>query len=148
MLVFVCILCSSVFSNRSRYSVTLNLIQRSLESLTAYFSIHEPLCCLFKLGYPQTLCLTSTNTNTRTHTHTHTQSSTLKCHWQCNRTSASQCSWVGHKWQNIRLISPYILFWKYNVRIWLEINTLKTGLLNCLNARSRGLTFRHRASSI
>jgi len=25
---------------------------------------------------------------------------------------------------------------------------LRTGLLNCLNARSRGLTFRHRASSI
>ena len=28
------------------------------------------------------------------------------------------------------------------------INTLRTGLLNCLNARSRGLNFRHRASSI
>ena len=27
-----------------------------------------------------------------------------------------------------------------------RFNTLKTGLLNCLNARSRGLTFRHRAS--
>ena len=27
-----------------------------------------------------------------------------------------------------------------------NINTLRTGLLNCLNARSRGLTFRHRAS--
>jgi len=27
-------------------------------------------------------------------------------------------------------------------------NTLRTELLNCLNARSRGLTFRHRASSI
>ena len=27
-------------------------------------------------------------------------------------------------------------------------NTLRTGLLNCLNARSRGLTFRHRASSM
>jgi len=27
-------------------------------------------------------------------------------------------------------------------------NTLKTGLLNCLDARSRGLTFRHRASCI
>ena len=26
------------------------------------------------------------------------------------------------------------------------INTLRTGLLNCLNARSRGLNFRHRAS--
>ena len=30
---------------------------------------------------------------------------------------------------------------------WL-VNTLRTGLLNCLNARSRGLTFRHRASCI
>ena len=29
-----------------------------------------------------------------------------------------------------------------------EFNTLRTGLLNCLNARSRGLTFRHRASCI
>ena len=29
-----------------------------------------------------------------------------------------------------------------------SLNTLRTGLLNCLNARSRGLTFRHRASSI
>ena len=28
----------------------------------------------------------------------------------------------------------------------LSLNTLRTGLLNCLNARSRGLTFRHRAS--
>ena len=27
-------------------------------------------------------------------------------------------------------------------------NTLRMGLLNCLNARSRGLNFRHRASSI
>ena len=29
-----------------------------------------------------------------------------------------------------------------------DINTLRTGLLNCLNAHSRGLTFRHRASCI
>ena len=29
-----------------------------------------------------------------------------------------------------------------------DINTLRTGLLNCLNARSRGLTFRQRASCI
>jgi hypothetical protein len=28
------------------------------------------------------------------------------------------------------------------------VNTLRTGLLNCLNARSQGLTFRHRASYI
>ena len=28
------------------------------------------------------------------------------------------------------------------------LNTLRTGLLNCLNARSRGLNFRHRASCI
>ena len=30
----------------------------------------------------------------------------------------------------------------------LVLNTLRTGHLNCLNARSRGLTFRHRASCI
>ena len=29
-----------------------------------------------------------------------------------------------------------------------SFNTLRTGLLNCLNARSWGLTFRHRASCI
>ena len=29
-----------------------------------------------------------------------------------------------------------------------SLNTLRTGLLNYLNARSRGLTFRHRASCI
>ena len=29
-----------------------------------------------------------------------------------------------------------------------NFNTLRTGLLNCLNAHSRGLTFRHRASCI
>ena len=28
------------------------------------------------------------------------------------------------------------------------VNTLRTGLLNCLNARSRGLNFRHRASCV
>ena len=32
--------------------------------------------------------------------------------------------------------------------IFVTLNTLRTGLLNCLNARSRGLTFRHRASCI
>ena len=30
----------------------------------------------------------------------------------------------------------------------LYLNTLRTGLLNCLNERSRGLTFRYRASCI
>ena len=28
------------------------------------------------------------------------------------------------------------------------VNTLRTGLLNCLNTRSQGLTFRHHASCI
>ena len=32
--------------------------------------------------------------------------------------------------------------------VLLLLNTLRTGLLNCLNARSRGLNFRHRASCI
>ena len=31
---------------------------------------------------------------------------------------------------------------------FVRFNTLRTGLLNCLNARSRGLTFRHRASCV
>ena len=29
-----------------------------------------------------------------------------------------------------------------------DVKTLRTGLLNCLNVRSRGLTFSHRASCI
>ena len=29
-----------------------------------------------------------------------------------------------------------------------RLNTLRTGLLNCLNARSRSLTFRHRGSCV
>ena len=32
--------------------------------------------------------------------------------------------------------------------LFFVFSTLRTGLLNCLNARSRGLTFRHRASCI
>ena len=35
-----------------------------------------------------------------------------------------------------------------NTRIVPNFNILRTGLLNCLNARSRGLNFRHRASCI
>ena len=34
------------------------------------------------------------------------------------------------------------------IRFYQPFNTLRTGLLNCLNARSRGSTFRHRASCI
>ena len=40
--------------------------------------------------------------------------------------------------------SHYVLFYQY----FLLNNTLRTGLLNCLNALSRGLTFRHRTSCI
>ena len=70
--------------------------------------------------------------------------------------SKEQCDSTG---------TPPILFWSgYNCyfpvplsEISIEeticdsadiLTTLRTGLLNCLNARSRGLTFRHRASSI
>ena len=37
---------------------------------------------------------------------------------------------------------------KFNCTFLETFNTLRTGLLNCLNARSRGLKFRHRASCI
>ena len=40
------------------------------------------------------------------------------------------------------------LLWMRKCRLSWTVNTLRTGLLNCLNARSRGLTFRHRASCI
>ena len=39
----------------------------------------------------------------------------------------------------------YFMAWS---RVIFTFNTLRTGLLNCLNARSRGLTFRHCASCI
>ena len=38
------------------------------------------------------------------------------------------------------IVLSYVLFY------WVKFNTLRTGNLNCLNARSRGLTFRQRAS--
>ena len=41
------------------------------------------------------------------------------------------------------VLSTCFLFSRYSA-----VNTLRTGLLICLNARSRGLTFRHRASCI
>ena len=40
---------------------------------------------------------------------------------------------------------PFVLHLWWNSS---NISTLRTGLLNCLNARSRGLTFRHRASCL
>ena len=60
---------------------------------------------------------------------------------------------------NVSSIS-FVLVLLWNRRVFLQssfrilcehsffLNTLRTGLLNCLNARSRGLTFRHRASCI
>ena len=36
----------------------------------------------------------------------------------------------------------------FKLQVHSVVNTLRTGLLNCLNARSRGLNFRHRASCI
>ena len=49
---------------------------------------------------------------------------------------------------------PETSVWNYhdslrsNLEARSSLNTLRTGLLNCLNARSRGLTFRHRESCI
>ena len=36
----------------------------------------------------------------------------------------------------------------WDVKLTSHLNKLRTRILNCLNARSRGLTFRHRASCI
>jgi hypothetical protein len=41
-----------------------------------------------------------------------------------------------------------LFWWRCITALSNYINTLRKRLLNCLNARSRGLTFRHRASSI
>ena len=43
---------------------------------------------------------------------------------------------------------PRNSWWRTVLKDDKGVNTLRTGLLNCLNARSRGLTFRHRASCI
>jgi len=42
----------------------------------------------------------------------------------------------------------YIGYLSYEPNDDMAVNTLRTGLLNCLNARSRGLIFRHRASCV
>jgi len=46
----------------------------------------------------------------------------------------------------LNLFHVRIIQYMYHTNLLL--NTLRTGILNCLNARSRGLNFRHRASSI
>ena len=60
------------------------------------------------------------------------------------QTHALDCVTTG--WAKNRY--TVIIFFTGIVNDGRELNTLRTGLLNCLNARSRGLTFRHRASSI
>ena len=51
-------------------------------------------------------------------------------------------------------VTQLIVYCRYDLSVWrqspelADVNTLRTGLSNCLNARSRGLTFRHRASCI
>ena len=56
---------------------------------------------------------------------------------------------------NERICKIRVKFKYYNFTFYInkpqpmeKINTLRTGLLNCLNTRSRGLSFRHRASCI
>ena len=52
-------------------------------------------------------------------------------------------------YHNPKLISLRISIFNFYISIpFVCYTTLRTGLLNCLNARSRGLTFRHRASCI
>ena len=56
-----------------------------------------------------------------------------------------------HQFRNIDEFGYVVLqaTWTSEIRISYDVlNTLRTGLLNCLNARSRGLTFRDRASCI
>jgi len=43
---------------------------------------------------------------------------------------------------------PSLVFYGLILGRNFNLNTLRTGLLNCLNARSRGLAFRHLASCI
>jgi len=42
-----CILCNSVYSNRSHFSITLNFFRKRLETLTAYFSFYQILKLCF-----------------------------------------------------------------------------------------------------
>ena len=49
---------------------------------------------------------------------------------------------------NARTLIPHMLPVTAHCNTGYAFNTLRTGLLNCLNARSRGLNVRHRASCI
>jgi len=91
-------------------------------------------------------------------THTHRVSNTsslwvfrllLQCRWGLHP-SRSVC-WYRHRlcdvpeaWRSRPLMYLYL---RQNMSTQV-LNTLRMGLLNCLNAHSRGLTFRHRASCI
>ena len=55
----------------------------------------------------------------------------------------SVCVCEPHATSSVTSISSFCL-----VNLCRSINTLRTGLFNCLNARSRGLNFRYRASCI
>ena len=54
----------------------------------------------------------------------------------------------SYNWPSIIPIMSEIKPVRVPIPLNSHFNTLRTGLLNCLNARSRGLTFRHRASCI
>ena len=60
-------------------------------------------------------------------------------------------NWIGHimlKHRKGRRIEVTRRGGRRRKQVLDDINTLRTGLLNCLNACSRGLNFRHRASCI
>ena len=59
----------------------------------------------------------------------------------------NQCWHFNNAVRTSNPASPHATSSRFVVRILL-LNTLRTGLLNCLNARSRGLTFRQCASCI
>ena len=54
------------------------------------------------------------------------------------------CGWVGQQLLSAEVCASSLT----EGRQWESVNTLRTGLLNCLNARFQGLTFRRRASCI
>jgi len=79
--------------------------------------------------------------------------SPLLPHWSIKSRAISLLPlWVVRPVQSLRFCTrvQFYFFLKSALifKISYVIYTLRTGLLNCLNARSRGLTFRHRASCI
>jgi hypothetical protein len=68
------------------------------------------------------------------------------CDMESLKLLASYLSFIVTKCSHFKVLLQLPFTWRKACKNY--FNTLRTGLLNCLNARSRSLNFRHRASCI